>query len=48
MYNNLSPLPENIPRLQEIARKEAELHLVRAGIEFQEGKATEAGLGFRV
>jgi len=34
--------PENIPRLQELARKEAELHLVRAGVSWGEGKKTEA------
>ena len=34
--------PENIPRLQEIARKEAELHLVRAGVMWRQGKAAEA------
>jgi tetratricopeptide (TPR) repeat protein len=34
--------PENIPRLQEIARKEAELHLVRAGLAWTEGKTTKA------
>eukprot|EP00961_Rhodomonas_salina_P068452 919039-Rhodomonas_salina.1 len=34
--------PENIPRLREIARKEAELHLVRAGVAWKEGKPAEA------
>lgn len=34
--------PENVPRLQEIARKEAELHLVRAGVAWQEGKSEMA------
>jgi hypothetical protein len=34
--------PENVPRLQEIARKEAELHLVRAGVAWKEGKSAEA------
>jgi len=42
-YDVASNDPENIPRLQELARKEAELHLVRAGLMWNEGKASEAG-----
>lgn len=41
-YDVASNDPENIPRLQELARKEAELHLVRAGAAWKEGKTAEA------